>query len=94
MEKTIILSENAPEPIGPYSQPVMKNGMLFISGQIGINSATNLIDTTNIEVEAKQVMENIKFILTEKSKYPARETVEVTALPKNAHIEISVIAAK
>ena len=63
--KNKITSNNAPKPIGPYSQAIKNNNMLFISGQIAIHPNTNLLITDNIEDETKMVMENIKHILLE-----------------------------
>ena len=121
----IIYSQYAPDPIGPYSQAVLVNGVLYISGQIAINAKTQELITGSIESETTQVMENIGSILKEAStdfskvikcsifiknmndftkvnqiysKYfnknsPARETIEVSKLPKNGNIEISCIAS-
>jgi len=63
--KRKITSNNAPKPIGPYSQAIKNNNMIFISGQIAINPETNLLIIDNIEDETKMVMENIKNILLE-----------------------------
>jgi 2-iminobutanoate/2-iminopropanoate deaminase len=63
--KKIIKSPNAPDPIGPYSHGVSKNGMLFISGQVGKDPKTGNLILENIPAETKQVMENLKAILTE-----------------------------
>ena len=63
--KQKITSNNAPKPIGPYSQAIKKNNMIFISGQIAINPETNLLIIDNIEDETKMVMENIINILLE-----------------------------
>lgn len=124
--KTIINTNNAPAPIGPYSQAVAANGLLFVSGQIPSNPKTGEIITTGITDEATMVMENLKAILTEAgigfdsiikatifltdmqtfaqvnevygsyftADFPARETVQVSALPKGVNVEISVIALK
>ena len=62
--KNIIFTENAPAPIGPYNQAVLKGNTLYTSGQIAINPATGDLITTNIEEETKQVMENMKAVLT------------------------------
>jgi len=62
--KKIIYTENAPAPIGPYSQAVEANGMLFVSGQIAIDPATGDLVNTDIEAETRQVLENLKAILT------------------------------
>ncbi|MFV8359988.1 RidA family protein [Flavobacterium sp. LS1P3] len=61
--KKIIFTENAPAPIGPYNQAVLKGNMLFTSGQIAINPVTGELITDNIEVETEQVMQNMKAVL-------------------------------
>lgn len=63
--KQIITSKNAPAPIGPYSHAVLKNNTLFISGQIGKHPISGDLMNHNIKDETKQVMENIKAILTD-----------------------------
>jgi 2-iminobutanoate/2-iminopropanoate deaminase len=63
--KTIVNTDNAPAPIGPYSQAVIANGMLYISGQIAIVPETGEVEVSNIEAEAHQVMKNLQAILTE-----------------------------
>jgi 2-iminobutanoate/2-iminopropanoate deaminase len=65
MEKTIINTPNAPEPIGPYNQAILANNMLFISGQVAISPSNGNIEATDIIGETHQVMHNIKAILTE-----------------------------
>jgi 2-iminobutanoate/2-iminopropanoate deaminase len=65
MEKKIILTDNAPAPIGPYSQAVQFGNMLFVSGQIPIIPSTGELVQGDIKDEAKQVMENLKAVLTE-----------------------------
>ena len=61
--KTVIQSEKAPNPVGPYSQAIEAGGFLFCSGQIAINPVTNQVFTGPIEEQAKQVMENIRALL-------------------------------
>ena len=61
--KKIIYSENAPVPIGPYNQAILKGNTLYTSGQIAIHPITNELITSTIEEEAKQVMENMKSVL-------------------------------
>jgi 2-iminobutanoate/2-iminopropanoate deaminase len=122
--KTVIHSTKAPEPIGPYSQAIIAGSMLYLSGQIALDSSTGLMIQDTIEHETTQVMTNIKAILSAagvdfsaivktsiflsdmnhfgavnkvyeqyfESDFPARETVQVAGLPKNANVEISVIA--
>jgi 2-iminobutanoate/2-iminopropanoate deaminase len=126
MSKTVVYSDKAPEPIGPYSQAIASGNMLFISGQIAIEKSSGKILTANIEVESEQIMRNLSEVLKAggmdfsnvvKStiflknmadfpkvnevygKYfpalpPARETVEVSRLPKDVNVEISCIAIK
>ncbi len=61
--KTIIFTENAPAPIGPYNQAVLKGNTLYTSGQIAINPKTGELVTATIESETQQVMENMKAVL-------------------------------
>ncbi|MBL19259.1 MAG: reactive intermediate/imine deaminase [Flavobacteriaceae bacterium] len=61
--KTIIKTEKAPLPIGPYNQAILVNNTLYASGQIAINPATNKLISGGIEVETKQVMENLAAVL-------------------------------
>lgn len=63
MNKKIITTSKAPEPIGPYNQAVLTGNMLYTSGQIAINPETGDLVTADITEETKQVMENVKAIL-------------------------------
>ena len=63
MTKQIILTPNAPAPIGPYSQAVKVGDTLYVSGQIAINPATGEMNMADIPTETKQVMENVKAVL-------------------------------
>lgn len=63
--KKIINTTNAPAPIGPYNQAVLAGNTLYTSGQIAINPITGELVTSSIEIETKQVMENLKAVLTE-----------------------------
>ncbi len=124
--KKIINSQNAPAPIGPYSQAVLAGNTLYVSGQIAIDASTGKMMDETVEMETKQVMENLGEILIEaglgfenvvkcsiflssmedfgkvnevygryfQENPPARETVEVSVLPKNVNVEISCIAVK
>lgn len=65
MDKKIIQTDQAPDPIGPYSQAVQASGMLFISGQVALKPGTSELITGNIADETTQVMTNLKAILTE-----------------------------
>ena len=124
--KTIIKTDSAPAPIGPYSQAVLVDNTLFVSGQIAIDPATGNLVTINIIQETSQVMNNLLNILTAagmqfsdvvkttiflkdmndfphmnevyehffEKDFPARETVQVSGLPKGVNVEISVIAVR
>jgi 2-iminobutanoate/2-iminopropanoate deaminase len=61
--KKIIFTDKAPAPIGPYNQAVLINDILYTSGQVALNPATMELVLENIEVETKQVMENLKAVL-------------------------------
>ncbi len=120
-----IISENAPKPIGPYSQGIEVGGIFFLSGQIGIVPKTGDL-AVGLVPQTRQVLDNIEAVLKAAgaslstvvkttvflrnmgdfsqfnevySEYfrdfaPARSTVEVSALPRNALIEIEVVAHK
>ncbi len=75
--KRIITTPNAPAAIGPYSQAVEANSMLFISGQIPINPQTGKIEAETIETQAEQVFKNISAILTE-AGYTFDDVVKTT----------------
>lgn len=60
-----ISTDKAPAAIGPYSQGIIVNGLLFASGQIAINPATGEIEGTDIVAQAEQVMKNIGALLDE-----------------------------
>ncbi|GGF34637.1 RidA family protein [Echinicola rosea] len=126
MAKNIIYSEEAPAPIGPYSQAVLAGNTLYISGQIALDAQTGELINENITEETHAVMKNLDAILSAAgysfgdvvkcsifiknmddfgtineaygqyfpSNPPARETVEVSKLPKNVQVEISCIAVK
>ncbi len=124
--KKVILTENAPAPIGPYSQAVQVGNMVFCSGQIPLDAKTNQMLTGDIKGQTELVMKNIEALLKAADcqfsnvvkttifltdmrdfpmvnetygKYftqapPARSTVQVSALPKGANVEIEVIASR
>lgn len=126
MQKQIITSKHAPEPIGPYSHAVYIGNMLYTSGQVAKDAETGKMIQENIEAETHQVMKNLRAILSEagmgfehvvkttiyctdlnnfsrinevygsyfSGNYPARETVQVSKLPLNANVEISMVAIK
>ena len=126
MDKIIIKTANAPEPIGPYNQAVLAGDTLYISGQICIDPNTGELKKRDIQDETHQAMQNLKAILVAAGMgfnhvvkttifitdmhqfseinevygkyfdgdFPARETVQVAALPKFVNVEISMIAVK
>lgn len=63
--KKIILTPNAPAPIGPYSQAVQTSNLLFVSGQIPMHPLTNKLVMDSIEAQTLQVMHNLQAILQE-----------------------------
>lgn len=113
--------------VGPYSPAVHLGNFLFVSGQIGINQQTGVLESKDIETETRQALDNLMMIVRsagfdssdivsttiylremndyakmnliyggyfEEGKFPARATVQVVALPREARIEISAIAYK
>lgn len=61
MEK--IYTKNAPDAIGPYSQAVVANGLVFTSGQIAINPETGNVEAQTIRAQTEQVCTNLKNVL-------------------------------
>jgi 2-iminobutanoate/2-iminopropanoate deaminase len=124
--REIIATEKAPKAIGPYSQAIRFANLVFVSGQIPLDPKSGEIVGGEIEVQAKQVLENLKAIVEASgmglenvlkcscflqniedfarfnSVYatyfadvlPARETVEVSRLPKDVLVEISAICGR
>ena len=65
MPKQIIRTDKAPQPIGPYSQAVKIDNLVFLSGQVAMKPGTNELVTRDITGEARQIMENLKAVLAE-----------------------------
>ena len=125
MNKEPIQTNNAPDAIGPYSQAVAIDGLVYTSGQIGLDPSTMALQDS-LEEQTHQVMHNVHAILQEagcewhdvikamiflknmddfqtvneiyasyfEEPYPARSAVEVAKLPKDAAVEVEVIAKK
>ena len=123
--KQVIKTNNAPDAIGPYSQGIIVNEMIYTSGQLPIDVKTGEMPR-DISAQTKQSLENVKAILEEagssmanivkatvflsdmenfkamndvyqtffEDDYPARSAFEVARLPKDALVEIEVIAIK
>ena len=65
IEKEVVITRNAPVPVGPYSQAVKMKELLYTAGQIGINPSTGVMVQDSIESETRQALENLKAILEE-----------------------------
>lgn len=118
-----VQTNKAPSAIGPYSQAVVANGMVFTSGQIALTPEGVMLED-DVVIQSKQVLKNLRAVLEEAgasmdsvikttifladmndfaavneiyaeafgSHKPARSTVAVKTLPKNALVEIDAIA--
>lgn len=128
MANSIVYSNHAPAPIGPYSQAIQAGNTVYVSGQIALDANTGqLIGDGDVAQETHQVMRNLEAVL-QAAGYtlrdvvkcsifvkdlgnfglineiygsyfaadyaPARETVEVSRLPKDVQVEISCIAVR
>jgi len=82
MNKRIIRTQNAPQPIGPYSQATMVDGFLFVSGQGAIDPSSGQLVGTDIETQTKQTMKNVRGIL-EASGLSLSDVVKVSIFLKN-----------
>ncbi|SNR49360.1 MULTISPECIES: RidA family protein [Hymenobacter] len=126
MPNTVVYSDQAPAPIGPYSQAVQAGDTVYVSGQIPLDPHSGqLVGEGDVAQETHQVMRNLQAVLQaagltlrdvvkcsifvkdlgnfglineiygsyfEADYAPARETVEVSRLPKDVQVEISCIA--
>ena len=120
---TFVQTNKAPSAIGPYSQAVVANGMVYTSGQIALTTAGVMLED-DVVIQTSQVLSNLKAVLEEAgssmdkvvkttifiasmddfgvineiyeeafgSHKPARATVAVKTLPKNALVEIDAVA--
>ncbi|MDR0713461.1 MAG: RidA family protein [Bacteroidales bacterium] len=79
MPKKVVLSKNAPKAIGPYSQAIEANGMLFVSGQIPVNPATGKIEGRTVAEQTEQVLQNTGAILSA-AGYSFADVVKSTCL--------------
>lgn len=124
--KKIVASPKAPKAVGTYSQAVIADKTIYVSGQLPIDAATGEFVPGGIKEQLHQVFKNLQYVLEEggysfddvvktnvylsdmtnfaalnevyalyfKEPYPARVAFQVAALPKNALVEIEVIAVK
>ncbi|MBW0160355.1 MAG: RidA family protein [Sediminibacterium sp. Gen4] len=65
MSKQIIKTDKAPSPIGPYSQAVKANGMVFLSGQVAFDPASGELRIGDLQTETHQVMKNLAAVMEE-----------------------------
>ena len=123
--KNVVTTDRSPKPIGPYSQAIKANGLVFVSGQIALDPQSGEFVGTDVRQQTERVLENLKAILEAAgtslkhvvkttvflkdmndfpamneayAKYfsttpPARSTVQAARLPKDALVEIDVIAS-
>jgi reactive intermediate/imine deaminase len=123
MSRSIIHTDQAPAAIGPYSQAVRVGNTVYLSGQIPLLPETGVMLEGNVEVQARQVFDNMQAVchaaggslsdiarlgifLTDladfaavnavmaeyfTAPYPARSTVQVSALPRGAQVEVDAI---
>jgi 2-iminobutanoate/2-iminopropanoate deaminase len=119
-----VATDRGPKAIGPYSQAIRANGMVFLSGQIPLDPKTQQLVEGDVAVQTERVLQNLKGVVEAAgsslqhvvkttvfladmndfaamnevyARYfvnhpPARSTVEVSRLPKNARVEIDLIA--
>ena len=59
----VVYTKDAPDAIGPYSQAIKANGLVFTSGQIAINPANGNVEAKTIEEQTEQVMKNLGAVL-------------------------------
>ncbi len=122
--REVIATDYAPQAIGPYSQAIRAQGLIFTSGQVGLDPATAQIVEGGITAQTDRVLKNLDAVLQAsgsslekvlrctvflkniadfaamnevygryfKQSPPARSTVEVARLPKDALVEIDAIA--
>ena len=126
MSKESIRTEKAPAPFqgAPYSQAIVHGDLVFVSGQLGIDPATNEVVQGGVAAQTERALDNVEAILEEAGSrlanvlqasiflidlqdfgamnavyarhmgdvFPARATVQISALPSGARIEIAVVA--
>ncbi|XP_039536932.1 2-iminobutanoate/2-iminopropanoate deaminase isoform X3 [Pimephales promelas] len=99
--RKIIHTAAAPAAIGPYSQAVLVDRTMYISGQLGMDVASGQLVAGGVQAQAKQALINMGEILKAagcgyenvfKSNFPARAAYQVSALPRGGLVEIEAIA--
>lgn len=125
MANQIIFTDQAPAPIGPYSQGVRAGNTVYVSGQIPLDASGQMVGADDVAAQTQQVLKNLTAVLAaaglsltdvvkcsifvrdlnhfgtinqvygsffDEATAPARETVEVSRLPRDVDVEISCIA--
>lgn len=124
MSKRVIKTEEAPPAIGPYSQAIAGNGLIFASGQIPLDPRTGQLVSGDVRVQTRRVLDNLRAVLEAagssmdkvvkttvflsnlndfgamneiygeyfRESPPARATVQVAKLPRDAAVEIDAVA--
>jgi 2-iminobutanoate/2-iminopropanoate deaminase len=122
--KSAVKTPDAPAAIGPYSQAIIANGLVFASGQLPLDPATGQVVEGDIRAQTRRVLDNLAAVLASAgssldlavkttcfladlsdfaafnevyatyfaSDPPARSTVQVARLPRDARVEVEVIA--
>ncbi|XP_038601912.1 2-iminobutanoate/2-iminopropanoate deaminase isoform X2 [Tachyglossus aculeatus] len=99
--KKVISTAKAPGAIGPYSQAVLVDRTVYVSGQLGMDPSSGQLVSGGVVEETKQALSNMGEILKAancdfgddfKSNFPARAAYQVAALPKGGRVEIEAVA--
>jgi 2-iminobutanoate/2-iminopropanoate deaminase len=80
--REVVASENAPKAIGPYSQAVRAAGLVFCSGQIALDPATNQLIDGGIAAQTERVLKNLSAVLTQAGS-SLEQVVKTTVFLKN-----------
>ncbi|MGI4873749.1 MAG: RidA family protein [Janthinobacterium lividum] len=125
MPHQVLLTDQAPAPIGPYSQAIKAGNTVYVSGQIPLSASGELVGAGDVAAQTHQVLQNLRAVLAAadltltdvvkcsifvkdlgnfalinqvygsyfaEATAPARETVEISRLPRDVEVEISCIA--
>ena len=80
--KNVIATDRAPKAIGPYSQAIIANGFVFLSGQIALDPSTNQLIEGDVTAQTARVIENLKGVL-EKAGSSLAKVVKTTVFLKD-----------
>ncbi|XP_064883348.1 2-iminobutanoate/2-iminopropanoate deaminase-like isoform X2 [Oncorhynchus nerka] len=99
--RKIMNTTKAPAAIGPYSQAVVVDRTMYVSGQLGMDPASGQLVEGGVQAQTKQALVNMGEILKEagcgydsvfSSSFPARAAYQVAALPRGGLVEIEAVA--